>query len=55
MGTSCAAQSESQLEGINGMNDATPAAERREPEPASIHPLFRSGSLTAISVLVGFP
>ena len=33
---------------------ATPAAEHREPEPASIHPLFRNGSLTAISVLVGF-
>ena len=34
--------------------DATPAAEHPEPEPASIHPLFRNGSLTAISVLVGF-
>jgi|HubBroStandDraft_4_1064222.scaffolds.fasta_scaffold501047_1 hypothetical protein len=31
-----------------------PAAEHREPEPASIHPLFRNGSLTAVSVLVGF-
>jgi hypothetical protein len=37
-----------------GMSDATPAAEHREPEPASIHLLFRNGSLTAISVLVGF-
>jgi hypothetical protein len=36
------------------MSDATPATEHREPEPASIHPLFRNGSLTAISVLVGF-
>ena len=36
------------------MSDATPAAEHREPEPASIHLLFRNGSLTAISVLVGF-
>jgi hypothetical protein len=37
-----------------GMRDATAAAEHREPESASIHPLFRNGSLTAISVLVGF-
>ena len=36
------------------MSDETPAPEHREPEPASIHPLFRNGSLTAISVLVGF-
>jgi hypothetical protein len=37
-----------------GMTDATPAAEHREPESASIHPLFRNRSLTAVSVLVGF-
>jgi hypothetical protein len=36
------------------MSDATPTAEHREPEPESIHLLFRNGSLTAISVLVGF-
>jgi hypothetical protein len=36
------------------MSDETPAPEHREPVPASIHPLFRNGSLTAISVLVGF-
>ena len=31
-----------------------PAAEHRAPAPATIHLLFRNGSLTAISVLVGF-
>ena len=34
--------------------DVTPAAEHRAPEPASIHPQFRNGSLTAVSVLAGF-
>ena len=36
------------------MRDETPAAERAAPQPATIHPEFRNGSLTAISVLVGF-
>ena len=34
--------------------DVTPAAEHRAPQPASIHPQFRNGSLTAVSVLAGF-
>jgi hypothetical protein len=36
------------------MRDETLAAERGAPQPATIHPEFRNGSLTAISVLVGF-
>ena len=38
----------------SSMKDEIPAAERSVPEPASIPPEFRNGSLTAISVLVGF-
>jgi hypothetical protein len=37
-----------------GMRDATPAAEHRPPQPPTIHSEFRNGSLTAVSVLVGF-
>jgi hypothetical protein len=36
------------------MRDDTPVAERGAPQPGNIHPEFRNGSLTAISVLVGF-
>ncbi len=36
------------------MRDDTPAVERSTPQPANIHPEFRNGTLTAISVLVGF-
>jgi hypothetical protein len=36
------------------MMDVTPAAEHGAPQPASIHPQFRNGSLTAVSVLAGF-
>ena len=36
------------------MRDETLAVEHGAPQPANIHPEFRNGSLTAISVLVGF-
>ena len=36
------------------MTDETPAAEHGAPQPASIHHLFRNGSITAVSVLAGF-
>ena len=40
--------------GVKGMTDETPAAEHGAPQPASIHHLFRNGSITAVSVLAGF-
>jgi hypothetical protein len=36
------------------MRDVTPATDDGAPQPANIHPEFRNGSLTAVSVLVGF-
>jgi hypothetical protein len=34
------------------MRDVTPATDDGAPQPANIHPEFRNGSLTAVSVLV---
>jgi hypothetical protein len=36
------------------MNDTTPVTEHEAPQRADIEPEFRNGSLTAISVIVGF-